>query len=83
MPTKLTGISAILKSFAIGASCAVAINPPAPTRTNITYITQNTGVLSTSIGRNCRRVCRTLEDCGTWPSLGAASSRDSTTTMMP
>ena len=52
MPTRLTGISAILKSFAIGASCAVAINPPAPTRTNIRYITQNTGVLSTSIGRN-------------------------------
>ena len=42
-PMMLTGISAILKSLAIGASCAVAIRPPAPTSTNITYITQNTG----------------------------------------
>ncbi len=36
---RLTGISAILKSLAIGASWAVAIKPPAPTSTNMTYIT--------------------------------------------
>ncbi len=39
-----------LKSLAIGASCAVAISPPVPTMTNITYMTQNGGVFSTSAG---------------------------------
>ena len=35
---------------AIGASCAIAIKPPAPTATNMKYMTQNTGVLSASAG---------------------------------
>jgi len=34
----------------MGASWAVAIKPPAPTMTNIAYITQNTGVVSASVG---------------------------------
>ncbi len=34
-PMMLTGTSAILKSLAIGASCATAIKPPAATSTNI------------------------------------------------
>jgi hypothetical protein len=33
-----------------GASCAVGIRPPAATETNITYITQNTGIFSISTG---------------------------------
>ena len=59
-PMRLTGMSAILKSLAIGASCAVAIRPPAPTRTNMTYITQNTGERSISTGRKSRRACCSL-----------------------
>src|SRR5262249_26363854 len=43
MPIRLTGTSSILKSLAIGASCAVAIKPPAPTSTNMTYMTQKIG----------------------------------------
>ena len=38
-PRMLTGTSATLKSLAIGASCAVAIRPPAQTSTNMMYIT--------------------------------------------
>jgi hypothetical protein len=45
-----TGMVPTLKSAAIGANWATAISPPAPTMTNIAYITQNTGVLSTSPG---------------------------------
>ena len=45
-PSRLTGTSATLKSLAIGASCAVAIRPPAAIITNIRYITQNTGVVT-------------------------------------
>ena len=40
MPTRLTGTVSTLKSLAIGASCAVAIKPPAPTSTNMTYMIQ-------------------------------------------
>ncbi len=36
---KVTGTSAIWKSRAIGASCAVAIRPPAAIMTNIAYMT--------------------------------------------
>ncbi len=43
MPMRLTGTASILKSWAIGASCAVAISPPAPTSTNIAYMTQKIG----------------------------------------
>ena len=50
MPIRLTGISATLKSLAMGASCAVAIRPPAAIMMNMTYITQKTGVLSISSG---------------------------------
>ena len=46
-----TGTSAILKSFAIGASCATAMRPPAATITNMRYMTQNTGSRMISIGR--------------------------------
>ena len=38
-PMMLTGTSAILKSRAIGASCAVAISPPAAIITNMAYMT--------------------------------------------
>ena len=50
MPIRLTGTLATLKSLAIGASCAVAISPPAPTSTNMTYITQKIGDASISHG---------------------------------
>ncbi len=49
MPIRLTGTTSILKSFAIGASCAVAIRPPAPTSTNITYMTQKIGDCRTCV----------------------------------
>ncbi len=42
-PISETGTVSILKSLAMGASCAVAIKPPAPTSTNITYMTQKIG----------------------------------------
>ncbi len=51
IPIRLTGTSMILKSLAIGASCAVAMRPPAATSTNMTYMTQKTGLLNTSTGR--------------------------------
>ena len=41
-------------TFAIGASWAVAIRPPAAIITNITYITQNTGVRTISVQRTSR-----------------------------
>ena len=44
-PISDTGRVSILKSLAIGPSWATAIRPPAPTMTNMAYITQNTGVL--------------------------------------
>ncbi len=46
----LTGVSPILKSWAMGPSCAVAIRPPAATIVNIAYMTQNTGLRRTSDG---------------------------------
>src|SRR5437762_1474544 len=36
-----TGTPSTLKSLAIGASWAVAISPPAPTMTNMRYMTKN------------------------------------------
>ena len=45
-----TGTSATLKSFAIGASCAVAMRPPDAMSTNMRYMTQNTGVRAISTG---------------------------------
>ena len=50
-----TGTLSIAKSRATGASCAVTIRPPVPTMTNIAYISQNGGDLSTSQGRS--RAC--------------------------
>lgn len=47
----VTGVSAIFQSAAIGFRLAVTINPPAPTITNMKYISQNTGWRSTSVGR--------------------------------
>jgi hypothetical protein len=47
-PKKLADFSATPKSFAIGASCAVAIKPPAAVITNMTYMSQNSGVLAMS-----------------------------------
>ena len=49
-PMRLTGVSAILKSLAMGASCAVAMRPPAAIMMNMMYMTQKTGVLSISSG---------------------------------
>ena len=46
-----TGTVSILKSLAMGASCAVAIRPPVLTITNMAYITQNGALASTSTGR--------------------------------
>ena len=37
-PRIATGTTSILKSLAIGASCAVAIRPPVPTITNMRYM---------------------------------------------
>ena len=48
MPINDTGIASILKSLAIGASCAVAIKPPAATSTNIAYMIQKIGDRSIS-----------------------------------
>jgi len=45
-PRMETGTRATLKSVAIGPSWATAISPPAPTMTNIAYMTQNTGAQS-------------------------------------
>ena len=42
-PASVTGVSAILKSCAIGAICAAVIRPPAATMTNTRYITQKIG----------------------------------------
>ena len=39
IPISETGTSAILKSFAIGPSWAVAIRPPAAIMTNMAYMT--------------------------------------------
>src|ERR1041384_2867686 len=83
-PSMLTGVSAMPKSLAIGASCAVAMRPPAPTRTNITYMIQNTGVLRTSIGANWRRACGIAAPAlGTSLAIGATRKSDSKTTMIP
>ena len=50
VPPRRTTVLATPKSEAIGAICAVAIRPLAETITNITYISQNTGLWSTSAG---------------------------------
>ncbi len=50
IPRSETGTSAILKSLAIGPSCAVAIRPPAAIMTNIAYMTQKIGVRTISDG---------------------------------
>ncbi len=50
--SSVTGVFATPKSVAMTESCAVAINPPAPTRTNSRYISQNTGSRATSPGRS-------------------------------
>ncbi len=47
-PRMDTGTPAI--SLAMGASWAIAIRPPAPTITNMAYMTQNTGVRMASAG---------------------------------
>jgi hypothetical protein len=85
MPSRDTGIPSTLKSLAIGASWAMAMRPPAPTMTNITYMTQKTGVLSTSPGVKSRRVCWIAEVAGTAtsPACGARSSSATTTTTSP
>ena len=43
----VTGVSAILKSWAIGPICAAVINPPEATMTNTRYMTQKIGVRRT------------------------------------
>ena len=52
---KRHGVSAILKSTAIGPSWATAISPPAAIMTNIRYMSQNSGALATSKGPYCGR----------------------------
>ena len=49
-PSRVTGMSPTPQSSAITASSAVAISPPAAIITNIAYITQKSGVRSTSLG---------------------------------
>ena len=43
MPSSVTGTSATLMSLAIGERLAVTIRPPAPTITNIKYMSVKTG----------------------------------------
>ena len=43
MPISVTGMASIFQSTAIGFRFAVTINPPAPTITNIKYISQQIG----------------------------------------
>src|SRR5262245_31437901 len=50
MPINVIGVVSRWKSLAMGLSCAVAISPPAAISTNITYMTQNVGSLSTCSG---------------------------------
>jgi hypothetical protein len=83
IPMRLTGTSATWKSFAIGASCAVAINPPAAISTNIRYITQNTGVRAISKGVAWARaapgaIVAAMSDAG-----GTKSRNPSTMTITP
>ena len=46
----VTGTLSIFQSAAIGFRLAVTINPPAPTITNIKYISQKIGWRITSVG---------------------------------
>src|SRR6266853_1006297 len=75
-PRIATGILSILKSFAIGPSCACAIRPPTPTSTNMAYMAQNGGDLITSGNAQSRRPCCTAATTGTdtSPGSGARSS---------
>ena len=92
-PRILTGTSAILKSLAIGPSCAVAISPPAATMTNMKYMTQKTGLRSTSIGRKLMRVWGTagavdsvaafFRSAALRTCLGSVNSSEMTNTMIP
>src|SRR3569833_2047487 len=76
-PTRLTGTSAILKSLAIGASCAVAIRPPAATSTNIRYMPQNTGLRAISLGVYSRRLCWTVVEAAVFLSDSGAAFKAS------
>ena len=49
-PARVTSILSMWKSAAIGFRFAVTIRPPAPTATNIRYMSQKIGCLSTSPG---------------------------------
>ena len=49
-PSIDTSAVSIAKSRATGASCAVTINPPVPTMTNIAYMNQNGDDRSVSEG---------------------------------
>ncbi len=47
----VTGVLSIFQSAAIGFRFAVTISPPAPTITNMKYISQKIGWRMTSVGR--------------------------------
>ena len=59
-PNTLTGTSATLKSWAMGASWAAAIRPPEATITNTRYMTQKIGLRSTCGGVKSTLVCGRL-----------------------
>ena len=60
MAISVTGTLSIFQSTAIGLRLAVTINPPAPTSTNIKYISQKIGWRRTSVGSKFRRVWKML-----------------------
>ena len=84
-PNRLTGTSATRKSWAMGAICAAAIRPPEATITKIAYMTQKTGVRTTSRGVRSTLVWgrrRLLRWIGT-ATDGLRNRNDSRTTMAP
>ena len=50
MPIRVTGTASTFQSTPIGLRLAVTIRPPAPTITNMKYISQKIGWRTTSVG---------------------------------
>ena len=83
MPKITTMASAMPRSLAIGASCAVDIRPPAATRKNIRYITQKIGERSACDGGTSSAPCATLMFViGTVSLASGALMKFEITTMM-
>ena len=90
-PKSVTVTLSTLKSFAIGANCAVAINPPVATIAIITYISQKCGVAAISPGLKSRRLWRpftsglpfSLHVLGSQPVGGAFRNSAAITTIAP